>query len=161
MISLYRKIGLLPPLSVSRRDAPPLQPQAEMSSPPYMVEQPGVQPVQEKSVPQAQQQQQQQAVMATPQNNFASATPLVSLQQGPTPVDCPMCRTRQMTRVEFVSGGTTHLLALICCLGLCCGCIPYLTTWFKDVEHKCGNCGALLAIWHRSGRTEVVAHATV
>ncbi|KAE9368135.1 hypothetical protein N431DRAFT_429332 [Stipitochalara longipes BDJ] len=130
--------------------------------PHYGAEQPGMQPIQEKQYQQqAIPQQQQMPQQPLPQNNFASATPLVSLQQGPAPVDCPMCRVRQMTRVEFVSGGTTHLVALLCCLGLCCGCIPYLTTWFKDVEHKCGNCGALLAVWHRSGRTEVIAHATV
>jgi len=40
------------------------------------------------------------------------------------------------------------------------GCIPYLATWFKDCQHKCGNCGTLLAVWHRSGRTEVMAHQT-
>lgn len=36
------------------------------------------------------------------------ATPLGSLQQGPAPVDCPVCGVREMTRTEFVSGGTTQ-----------------------------------------------------
>ncbi|KAH8755544.1 LITAF-like zinc ribbon domain-containing protein [Hyaloscypha finlandica] len=136
-------------------------PQYTAEQPQYHTEQPAMQPIEEKNYPQQGMPQQPMAQQPMPANNFASATPLVSLQQGPAPVDCPMCRVRQMTRVEFVSGGTTHLIAILCCLGLCCGCVPYLTTWFKDVEHKCGNCGALLAVWHRSGRTEVIAHATM
>ncbi|KAK0119984.1 hypothetical protein ONS95_011405 [Cadophora gregata] len=94
----------------------------------------------------------------TSTGKYQMATPLASLQQGPAPVDCPVCGVREMTRTEFVSGGTTHLSALLCCCCLCLGCIPYLASWFKDCEHKCGSCGALLAVWHRSGRTEVMAH---
>jgi len=97
-------------------------------------------------------QQQQQGQM------YQSATPLASLQQGPTPVDCPSCGQRALTRTEFVSGGTTHLAALLFCCVTCLGCIPYMASWFKDVEHHCGNCGTLLAVWHKSGRTEVMAH---
>merc|ERR1711964_717937 len=91
-------------------------------------------------------------VGAAPANTgkYQMATPLGSLQQGPAPVDCPVCGVREMTRTEFVSGGTTHLSALLCCCCLCLGCIPYLASWFKDCEHKCGSCGALLAVWHRS-----------
>ncbi|KUJ23058.1 uncharacterized protein LY89DRAFT_679875 [Mollisia scopiformis] len=40
-----------------------------------------------------------------PRNNYQMATPLASLQQGPAPVDCPICGVREMTRTEFVSGG--------------------------------------------------------
>ena len=58
-------------------------------------------------------------------------------------------------------------MVLILCsawaLGLCCiiglGCIPYLMNSMKDVKHKCGRCGTLLATWHRSGNTEVHIHA--
>lgn len=49
-------------------------------------------------------------------------------------------------RIEFVSGGTTHMAAVVLCCCFCLGCIPYMASWFKDVEHKCGNCGALLAV---------------
>lgn len=29
----------------------------------------------------------------------------------------------------------------------------------KDVKHSCGNCGELLAVWHRSGGgVDIVAH---
>ncbi|KAH6713917.1 LITAF-like zinc ribbon domain-containing protein [Leptodontidium sp. MPI-SDFR-AT-0119] len=106
--------------------------------------------------------QQSFQVGATPATNdrgkYQMATPLASLQQGPAPVDCPVCGVREMTRAEYVTGGTTHLSALLCCCCLCLGCVPYLASWFKDCEHKCGSCGALLAVWHRSGRTEVMAH---
>lgn len=40
--------------------------------------------------------------------NYQMATPLASLQQGPAPVDCPVCGVREMTRTEYVSGGTTQ-----------------------------------------------------
>ncbi|KAF2501065.1 hypothetical protein BU16DRAFT_190012 [Lophium mytilinum] len=49
----------------------------------------------------------------------------------------------------------THAWALgLCCL-VCLGCIPYLMNSLKDVQHKCGRCGVLLATWHRGGTTEV------
>lgn len=92
------------------------------------------------------------------QNAYQSAIPIASLQQGAAPVDCPFCGVRELTRTDFVSGGTTHGVAALLCVCFCLGCIPYLATWFKDVQHKCGHCGALLAVWHRSGRTEIVAH---
>ncbi|QSZ29780.1 hypothetical protein DSL72_004297 [Monilinia vaccinii-corymbosi] len=88
-------------------------------------------------------------------SNYPTAMPIHSLQGGPTPVDCPLCGVRGLTSVEYHSGMTTHLIALLCCAVTCLGCIPYLVSGLKDVEHKCGHCGALLAIWHRSGRTEV------
>lgn len=46
-------------------------------------------------------------------------------------------------------------LLFSCCCCLCLRCIPCLATWLKDVERKCGHCGAMLAVWHRSRRTEV------
>lgn len=48
------------------------------------------------------------AQAAPPRNNYQMATPLPSLQQGPAPVDCPVCGVREMTRTEFISGGTTQ-----------------------------------------------------
>jgi lipopolysaccharide-induced tumor necrosis factor-alpha factor len=82
-------------------------PQYTAEQPQYHTEQPAMQPIQEKNYPQQGLPEQPMAQQPMPANNFASATPLVSLQQGPAPVDCPVCRVRQMTRVEFVSGGTT------------------------------------------------------
>ena len=103
--------------------------------------------------------QQYQQQTAPPRNNYQMAVPLANLQQGAAPVDCPICGVREMTKTEYVTGGTTHLSALLFCCFTCLGCIPYIAHWFKDCEHKCGNCDTLLAVWHRSGRTEVMAHA--
>ncbi|KAL3422057.1 Cell death-inducing p53-target protein 1-like protein [Phlyctema vagabunda] len=108
-------------------------------------------------------QSQSQKQQALPNNSngtatqFQTASPLHALQKAPSPVDCPVCGTRNMTRTEYASGGTTHLSAFLCCICICLGCIPYLVSGLKDVEHRCGNpaCGALLAIWHRSGHTAV------
>ena len=48
----------------------------------------------------------------------------------------------------------------ICFITVCCCCIPYLIDATKDVEHKCGHCGVMLAVWHRgSGNAEVLQHS--
>jgi LITAF-like zinc ribbon domain len=33
--------------------------------------------------------------------------------------------------------------------------VPYVMKQFKDVEHRCGDCGVLLATWHESDGAEV------
>ncbi|TEY71293.1 hypothetical protein BOTCAL_0096g00100 [Botryotinia calthae] len=88
-------------------------------------------------------------------NTYSTAMPIRALQAGPAPVDCPVCGVREVTATENHSGMTTHLIALLCCAVSCLGCIPYLVSGLKDVDHKCGHCGVLLAVWHRSGRTDV------
>ncbi|KAJ5107315.1 hypothetical protein N7456_003990 [Penicillium angulare] len=98
----------------------------------------------------------------TPQlqpTNYPNALPLHALQSAPAPVDCLACRQREVTRVESVSGSTTHALAAVLCFCCCLGCIPYLVSSFKDVNHFCGKCGAKLACWHNSGKIEVLQHA--
>lgn len=90
---------------------------------------------------------------------YRSATPLAALGQYSAPVECPLCGAREVTRTQHVVGDMTHLWALLICFVTCLGCIPYMTTCFKDVEHCCGRCGRVLAVWKRSGGTEVVAHA--
>ncbi|KAJ6139939.1 hypothetical protein N7471_006425 [Penicillium samsonianum] len=89
-------------------------------------------------------------------SGYASAVPLHCVQSAPCPVDCPVCGQREMTRVEAVSGGTTHGWAALLCFCCCLGCIPYLMSSLKDVEHSCGKCGARLATWHNSGRVNVL-----
>ncbi|CAG8927505.1 unnamed protein product [Penicillium salamii] len=89
-------------------------------------------------------------------SGYMTAVPLHSVQSAPCPVDCPVCGQREMTRVEAVSGGTTHGWAAILCFCCCLGCIPYLMTSLKDVEHSCGKCSAKLATWHNSGRVQVL-----
>ncbi|CAL3969382.1 unnamed protein product [Diplocarpon coronariae] len=89
------------------------------------------------------------------------ASALASLQQGPAPVDCPACGVGEMTSTQSVKQhlvSSAYFSAILCCCCLSLGCVPSLASWFKDGEHKCGKCGALLAVWHRSGRTEVMAH---
>lgn len=90
---------------------------------------------------------------------YQNATPIANLNRGPAPTDCPACGQRAMTNVAFETGNSTHAWALgLCCL-CCLGCIPYVMNSLKDVQHKCGRCGVLLATWHRSGSTEVHIHS--
>ncbi|KAL6719061.1 hypothetical protein ACLMJK_003296 [Lecanora helva] len=91
------------------------------------------------------------------QTQYHSAVPIHLLQRTAMAVDCPVCRTRAITRTELHSGNTTHAWALVICCIFALGCIPYLVDSLKDVDHKCGHCGVALATWHRSGHTEVHA----
>ncbi|KAI4281203.1 MAG: hypothetical protein L6R35_005702, partial [Caloplaca aegaea] len=97
----------------------------------------------------------QQAVQ---QSGYHTATPLTNLESAAAPVDCPCCRMRALTKIECHSGNTTAAWAAILCFCCCLGCIPYMMRTLKDVEHKCGHCGVLLATWHNSGRTVVHQH---
>ncbi|KAF2813874.1 uncharacterized protein BDZ99DRAFT_553885 [Mytilinidion resinicola] len=90
---------------------------------------------------------------------YQSATPIANLGRGPAPADCPACGQRAMTSVSYEVGNTTHAWALGLCCIVCLGCIPYVMNSLKDVQHKCGRCGVLLATWHRSGTTEVHIHS--
>jgi len=89
---------------------------------------------------------------------FLQATPIPALSRASAPVDCPICGQRKLTSVSYEVGSTTHLWAVVACLVACLGCIPYLMTSLKDVQHRCGQCGTLLAVWHRSGGAEVLVH---
>ncbi|KAK3174732.1 hypothetical protein OEA41_001978 [Lepraria neglecta] len=112
-------------------------------------------------VEQMQQQPMQQAPvqqMQTQPSMYQNAVPLHSLTEAAAPIDCPTCRQRGLTRVEFVAGNTTHVWALVLCVCIGLGCVPYLINGLKDVNHKCGNCGVFLATWKKSGRTVVHAH---
>lgn len=162
--------------------APPLQPQYT-AAPPQMYPQqqgypPGTFPSQQQPYMPPQQQYMppqpypQQAVGAPRQ--FHSAVPLAALGQASSPVDCPVCHQRTMTRTSRSIGNTTQFVprpfverrqrltrlrsawALGCCICFCLPCIPYLIPATWDTNHRCGGCGVLLATWHRSGRT--VAH---
>ncbi|KAL8668739.1 MAG: hypothetical protein Q9168_006644 [Polycauliona sp. 1 TL-2023] len=101
--------------------------------------------------------QQGMPVQQQPQvQGYQHATPIGNLGEGAAPVDCPCCHMRALTKTEYHSGNTVNAWAAIICCCFCLGCIPYLIRSLKDVEHKCGHCGVLLATWHNSGR--VVAH---
>ncbi|OAL36114.1 hypothetical protein AYO20_04528 [Fonsecaea nubica] len=90
---------------------------------------------------------------------FRQAVAIPNLGMSPAPVDCPACGQRAMTNVSYHTGNTTHVWAgVACCLtGLLCF-IPYLMNSLKDVQHRCGSCGVLLATWHKSGVVEVHMH---
>ncbi|RAL14485.1 LITAF-like zinc ribbon domain-containing protein [Aspergillus homomorphus CBS 101889] len=90
-----------------------------------------------------------------PPSGYNTATPLHALQRGPAPVDCPVCRHREMTRVQPEAGNTTHAWAAVACICCCLGCVPYMLSSLKDEHHYCGKCGTLLATWYNSGRTDV------
>lgn len=55
-------------------------------------------------------------------------------------------------KANNLNSGWAAVLCFCCCLG----CIPYLMSSLKDVDHYCGKCGAKLACWHNSGRVEVL-----
>jgi lipopolysaccharide-induced tumor necrosis factor-alpha factor len=119
----------------------PQHPQGAYIQPDHAVQQPGMPP------------QQQTGTV------YQNATPIANLGRGPAPADCPACGQRAMTNVAFETGNTTHLWGIVCCCFACLGCIPYVMNSLKDVQHKCGRCGVLLATWHRSGTTEVHIHS--
>ncbi|KAJ5979803.1 LPS-induced tumor necrosis factor alpha factor [Penicillium waksmanii] len=106
--------------------------------------------------PQIQQQQGAYNTSHGQQTGYATATPLHALLSVPCPVDCPCCGKREMTRIEAVSGTKTHGWAALLCCCCCLGCIPYLMSSLKDINHYCGQCSAKLATWHDSGRVEVL-----
>ncbi|XP_065351863.1 cell death-inducing p53-target protein 1-like [Cloeon dipterum] len=61
--------------------------------------------------------------------------------------ECPSCREDIRTRVEYVIGTKTHLIAaLLCLFGCwCCVPIPYLcSNDCKDAHHYCPHCGAYI-----------------
>ncbi|KAI4124795.1 MAG: hypothetical protein LQ338_004621 [Usnochroma carphineum] len=128
-----------PPMDQQKHEYYPSQAATPQHQPSMPTQQPVQQPVQ--------------------QIGYQTATPLQNLQEAAAPVDCPCCRMRALTRTEYHSGNTTNAWAALVCVFFCLGCIPYLLRSLKDVEHKCGNCGVLLATWHNSGRVVVHQHA--
>ncbi|KAJ9649521.1 hypothetical protein H2201_006178 [Coniosporium apollinis] len=152
--------GSPPPQSMS-----PLSPQH--TQPVYDQSQMQQMGYQQQSPPQMQQQgqyfqpQQQQMMPQQMQTGtvYQNATPIASLGRSAAPADCPACGQRAMTLTAYEIGNSTHAWALGLCCFLCLGCIPYLMNSLKDVQHKCGKCGVLLATWHRSGSTEVHIHS--
>lgn len=103
--------------------------------------------------------QHQHGAQQTNGNQFKTVTAIPNLGMGPSPVDCPSCGKRGITRVSYHPGNTTHIWAFILfCFTLCLCFIPYMMNSLKDVQHNCGNCGVLLATWHKSGAVDVHLH---
>ncbi|KAF4436861.1 litaf zinc finger [Fusarium acutatum] len=91
------------------------------------------------------------------------SVPLDELKSTSAPVVCPRCEVRAMTITKVQSGSVTHASAGILCIcsAALLAWIPYCISGLKNVLHYCGNCKLLLAEWHRSGRTEVIAYQEV
>ncbi|KAH7065650.1 LITAF-like zinc ribbon domain-containing protein, partial [Auriculariales sp. MPI-PUGE-AT-0066] len=70
---------------------------------------------------------------------------------------CPNCGQNQITRVTYQAGGYAHIWAIVFGVFLLSCCIPFLVNSFKDVLHTCSSCGVPLAVYHRSGKTVVLA----
>ncbi|KAK0512096.1 hypothetical protein JMJ35_005224 [Cladonia borealis] len=150
-----------PPMATAEKQeyyaaAQPVDPNMQQQQMPlHQNTMPMQQPIQQP-IQQPMQQPIQQPIQT--QSTYQTAIPLGNLQEAAAPVDCPVCRQRALTRTEYVAGNTTHAWGAVICLVFLLGCIPYLMTGLKDVNHKCGHCGVLLATWKRSGRTVVHQH---
>ncbi|KKA27237.1 hypothetical protein TD95_004733 [Thielaviopsis punctulata] len=144
------------PSQQQQQQQPNIQPQTQQQPhvQPQTQQQPHVQP-QTQQQPQFQAQAFQHAQVHAP----TSTMPLSGLQSYPALVECPNCHYRGQTILAHESGGTTHLVAALTCFVTCLGCIPYLLNGLKDVRHRCAQCGIPLALFHRSGRTDVLVQA--
>jgi len=135
-----------PPQQVPFNQQPmyPQQPNQQQAFHPQMVPQP----------------MQGQPMQGQPMRQFQNTIAIPNLTMGAAPVDCPICGARAMTSISYHSGNTTHVWAgITCCLtGLFCF-VPYMMNSLKDVQHRCGSCGTLLATWHKSGQIEQHIHA--
>ncbi|KAI9673772.1 MAG: hypothetical protein M1829_004009 [Trizodia sp. TS-e1964] len=84
------------------------------------------------------------------------ATPLALLGRCASPVDCPVCGERALTKVIYKVGNTTHVWAAgLFATTILLSPLPYLFNSTKDRDHRCGNCDILLATWHKSGSVDV------
>ncbi|RWS20931.1 hypothetical protein B4U80_03117 [Leptotrombidium deliense] len=74
-------------------------------------------------------------------------------QFGPFPIKtfCYICEEYVLTATEYIPGRGRYLFACLLVstafIGICC-LLPCIDS-FKDVEHKCPNCGILLGIHKR------------
>ncbi|KAI9928439.1 hypothetical protein ASPWEDRAFT_170563 [Aspergillus wentii DTO 134E9] len=138
--------GMQPQMQHQHQGMQPIEPDhAYIHEAPTPVVQPDASPIPMQTM---------QAVPTNP-NGYQSVTPLHALNRASTPVDCPVCGKREMTKVEARNGNTNHGWAALLCCCFCLGCIPYLMSSLKDVEHRCGNCNAHLATWHNSGHVDI------
>ncbi|KAM8842738.1 lipopolysaccharide-induced tumor necrosis factor-alpha factor-like [Synchiropus picturatus] len=83
------------------------------------------------------------------------ATGVVSTQglpsEAPGLMFCPHCRTTVVTTVNRVPGSLQWLLCFLSsALCLCfCAWIPFFIDAWKDVEHSCSRCGAVIHIYRQ------------
>lgn len=109
-------------------------------------------------------------------------TSLRELRDQSRVVQCEHCGQTSLTKIDFISGyrvryvplpsvfplrnallactdslekkiGSYRLLAVITCIVFCpLVFVPYMMNDLKDVEHRCGRCGTLVAKWERGSR---------
>jgi lipopolysaccharide-induced tumor necrosis factor-alpha factor len=77
-------------------------PQDNIRSPPLQQSYPDPKPVQQPVQPPPQQPFIQQ------RQTYAASVPMQALNQGPAPVDCPLCGVRALTNISFESGSSTQ-----------------------------------------------------
>ena len=89
-------------------------------------------------------------------HGYPVTTPIHDLGHLPEVIDCPYCGLRGRTVTSLSSGNMNHAWA--CCLffhSVIFTFIPYMVSGLKDVEHRCQGCEKLVAVWHRTGHTQV------
>eukprot|EP00795_Rhopilema_esculentum_P003508 gene3507-1894_t len=64
----------------------------------------------------------------------------------PQPVQCSACGQKAVTSTHYEVGTATWVAALVICPFCPAGCclVPFITDYFKDVEHTCPVCNAVL-----------------
>jgi len=91
-----------------------------------------------------------------PLGGFPTDTvPYSLLGRWPATVICSACGQKAMTRVGYKIGAGSHSWAAV--FFFTTGIfvfIPYVAKRFKNVRHKCGKCGRLLATCHYGTGTE-------
>merc|ERR1712230_32295 len=88
--------------------------------------------------------------------DYPITTPIHDLGHLPALVDCPYCGLRGRTVTSLSSGNMNHAWA--CCLffhSVIFTFLPYMVSGLKNVEHRCQGCEKLVAVWHRTGHTQV------
>ncbi|EXJ56403.1 hypothetical protein A1O7_06746, partial [Cladophialophora yegresii CBS 114405] len=87
---------------------------------------------------------------------YPHATPIHDLGHVEAIIDCPYCGTRGKTKTNLTSGNMNHAWAgCLFVITFIFAFVPYMCSSLKNVEHRCRSCGKRLAIWHRSGHTQL------
>jgi len=87
------------------------------------------------------------------------AIPISLLGRYQAPVECPACSRRTVTVVKHKNGKGTHTWAgILFVTTFIGGVVPYTMDYFKNVQHRCGRCGVVLATNHFGSGTEAHVH---
>ncbi|KAL0280514.1 UNVERIFIED_CONTAM: hypothetical protein PYX00_001783 [Menopon gallinae] len=96
----------------------------------------------------------QQAIQCRPITSIGYCTPPVitvpmTVGPGPMGTTCPTCRRPIITKTKTVIQKSAHIACFVlficgCCF---CSCIPYCMKSFKDVQHRCPDCGTFIGVY--------------